>query len=63
MSIDELPMDVKKQYQMHVNKLKSIRDFLIDAYNNYTNIHNHYTHLSQNLTSPMFTQMNHEAVS
>lgn len=61
MSINELPINVKKQYQLHVNKLKSVRSFLLDWYSNFTNIQSAYSVLSTNLTSPMFSQMNHEA--
>ena len=36
MSIAELPLEVKKKYQIHVDTLKSIRGFMIDAYSNFT---------------------------
>jgi len=63
MSIQELPHDVKKQYQEHVNKLKSIRAFLVESNTNFTTIHTTYSCLMDNLTSSLFSQVNHEVFS
>ena len=63
MSIAELPIEIKKKYQIHVNLLKTIRNFLIDAYINFTCIQTNYSFLGKNLSSSLFTQLNHEAIS
>lgn len=61
MSIADLPIEAKRKYQFHVNKLKSIREFLTEAFTNFTLIHTKYKFLEEELTSSMFSQLNHEA--
>jgi hypothetical protein len=63
MSIDDLPMDVKKLYQVQVNKLKSIRGFFKECFTNFTHIHSTHPILTTSLTSSLFSQLNHDAIN